>query len=165
MWNHQTVLGNKLTRSGQVASLVAQTVKNLPAMQETWVWSSGQEDPLEKDVAAHSSILAWENPWAEKAGGHSPRGREESGTTEWLTHTHTHTHTHGWWRASHYSGNASSKEPACRCRRHKKMWAPSLRREDPLEGGMVTQCSILAWRSLVGYSPWGHKELDMTEAT
>ena len=83
-----------------------------------------------------------------------------------VTNTHTHTHTHmDGWRASHYSGNASSKEPACQCRRHKKMWAPSLRREDPLEGGMVTQCSILAWRSLVGYSPWGHKELDMTEAT
>ena len=40
------------------ASLEAQTVKNLPAVQETWVWSLGQEDPLEKEIATHSSILA-----------------------------------------------------------------------------------------------------------
>ena len=46
----------------QVTSLVAQTVKNLPAMQETQVRSLGQEDPLEKDMATHSSILALENP-------------------------------------------------------------------------------------------------------
>ena len=45
------------------ASLVAQLVKNLPAMQETWVWSLGWEDLLEKEMAAHSSILAWRIPW------------------------------------------------------------------------------------------------------
>ena len=45
------------------ASLVAQTVKNLPAMQETWVRSLGWEDPLEKGKATHSSILAWRIPW------------------------------------------------------------------------------------------------------
>ena len=45
------------------ASLVAQLVKNLPAMQETWVWSLGWEDPLEKRKATHSSILAWRIPW------------------------------------------------------------------------------------------------------
>ena len=44
------------------ASLVTQTVKNLPAMQETWVQSLGQEDPLEKGMAAHSSILTWKIP-------------------------------------------------------------------------------------------------------
>ena len=44
------------------ASLMAQTVKNLPAMQETWVQSLGQEDPLEKGMATHSSILAWRAP-------------------------------------------------------------------------------------------------------
>ena len=46
-----------------VASLVAQMVKNLPAMQETWVQSLGQEDPLEKGMAPHCSILAWKIPW------------------------------------------------------------------------------------------------------
>ena len=45
------------------ASLVAQMVKRLPAMQETWVQSLGREDPLEKGKAAHSSILAWRIPW------------------------------------------------------------------------------------------------------
>ena len=44
-------------------SPVAQMVKNLPTMQETWVRSLGQEDPLEKVMATHSSILAWRNPW------------------------------------------------------------------------------------------------------
>ena len=46
------------------AFLVAQLVKNLSAMQETWVRSQGREDPLEEGKATHSSILAWRNPWA-----------------------------------------------------------------------------------------------------
>ena len=45
------------------ASLVTQMVKNLPAVQETWVWSLGLEDPLEKGMATHSNILAWRIPW------------------------------------------------------------------------------------------------------
>ena len=48
---------------------MAQTAKNLPTMQETWVRSLGQEDPLEKGMATHSSILAWKIPWAEVPGG------------------------------------------------------------------------------------------------
>ena len=54
---------------GVWASLVAQTVKNLPVMQETWARSLGQQDPLEKEMATHSSILAWEIPWTEEPGG------------------------------------------------------------------------------------------------
>ena len=50
---------------------VAQRVKHLPAMQETQVRFLGQEDPLEKGMATHSSILAWRIPWAEEPGGHS----------------------------------------------------------------------------------------------
>ena len=50
------------------ASLMAQMVKNLPAMWETWVRSLGQEDPLEKGMAIHSSILAWRISWAEEPG-------------------------------------------------------------------------------------------------
>ena len=50
------------------ASLVAQTVKNLPAVQETQVQSLGQEDPLEKGMATHSSVLAWKIPWTEEPG-------------------------------------------------------------------------------------------------
>ena len=56
-----------LTRRG--VSLVAQKVKNLPAMHETRVQSLGQKDPLEKGMATHSSILAWRNPWTEEPGG------------------------------------------------------------------------------------------------
>ena len=51
-----------------LASLVAQKVKRLPAMQETQVRSQGREDPLEKAVAIHSSTLAWKIPWTEEAG-------------------------------------------------------------------------------------------------
>ena len=47
---------------------MAQTVKRLPAMRETWVRSLGQEDPLEKKMATHSSILAWKIPWTEELG-------------------------------------------------------------------------------------------------
>ena len=50
------------------AFLVAQTVKNLPAMQETWVLSLGREDPLEKEMPTHSSILAWRIPRTEQPG-------------------------------------------------------------------------------------------------
>ena len=49
--------------------MVAQTVKNLPAMQETWVQSLGWEDALEKEMATHSRILAWRIPWTEEPGG------------------------------------------------------------------------------------------------
>ena len=52
----------------------------------------GREDPLEKGMAAQTSILAWEIPWTEKPGGLQSRGRKESDTTEKLTYTHTHTH-------------------------------------------------------------------------
>ena len=47
-------------------------VKNLPAMQETRVQSLGREDPLEKGMATHCSIIAWEIPWTEESGGHGP---------------------------------------------------------------------------------------------
>ena len=50
------------------ASLVAQMIKHLPAMWETWVQSLGWEDPLEKEMATHSSTLAWKIPWTEEPG-------------------------------------------------------------------------------------------------
>ena len=72
------------------ASLVAQRLKRLPAMWETWVRSLGREDPLEKEMATHSSILAWRIPWMEELGGPQSMGRKESDTTERL-HFHFHT--------------------------------------------------------------------------
>ena len=74
---------------------VVRTVKNLPATQETRVWSLGQEDPLEKGMAAHSSMLAWEIPWTEEPGevqfhgGHRVRH-------DWATNSFFHFLTKYW---------------------------------------------------------------------
>ena len=69
--------GNKIWLT--VASLVAQRLKRLPAMQETWVQSLGQEDPLEKETATHSGILAWRIPWTEEPGGLQSTGSQRVG--------------------------------------------------------------------------------------
>ena len=60
-------------------SLVAQTVKSLPTMQETGVQSLGREDPLEKGMATHSSTLAWKIPWMEEAGKLQSMGLQRVG--------------------------------------------------------------------------------------
>ena len=59
-------------------------MKNLLAMQETWVWSLGQEDPLEKEMATHSRILAWRIPWTEAPGGLQSKGSQRVGH-DWVT--------------------------------------------------------------------------------
>ena len=69
------VLDLKLMR----ASLVAQRLKRLPAMRETWVRSLGQEDPLEKEMATHPSIRAWRIPWTEEPGGLQSMGSQRVG--------------------------------------------------------------------------------------
>ena len=61
---------------------MAQRLKRLPTMWETWVRSLGWEDPLEKEMATHSSILAWRIPWTEELGGLQSTGSKESDTTE-----------------------------------------------------------------------------------
>ena len=69
------------------ASLVAQTVKHPTAVQETWVQSLGREDPLEKDMATHSSLLTWKISWTKEIDGlYSPWGHKELDMTEQLTH-------------------------------------------------------------------------------
>ena len=65
---------------GTWAFLVARRVKNPPAKQETWVWFLGWEDPLEKEMATHSSILAWKIPWTEEPG------RLQSMGSQWVVH-------------------------------------------------------------------------------
>ena len=67
------------TRLSNFCSLVAQMVKHLPAMQETWVQSLGWEDPLEKETATHSSILAWEMLWIEEPNRQQSMGLEKIG--------------------------------------------------------------------------------------
>ena len=66
---------NKMSK--QRASLIAQLVKSLAAMQETWVRFLGWEDPLEKEMAIHSSTLAWKIPWTEEPGGLQSMGSQE----------------------------------------------------------------------------------------
>ena len=142
------------------ASLVAQLVKNPPAMQETWVQSLGWEEPLEKGTATHSSILAWRIPWTVYPWGH-----EES--DDWATFTSLH-----FPLILDFIGDTgaeeNAKESACqfrKCKRHGfdpwvgkipwfKEWKPT-----PvfLAGKFHRQ------RSRVGYSPWGQKKLDTAE--
>ena len=78
------------------ASLVAQTVKHLPAMWETQVWSPGGEDPLKKEMATHSSTFAWKIPWTEEPGMlqsmGSPRVRHN-----WATSLHSLRTTQDYW--------------------------------------------------------------------
>ena len=70
------------------ASLVVQVVKNLPAVQETWVWSLGWEGLLEKGMATHFSIFAWRIPWTEEPGGLQSVGLQRVGL-DWVTNTFT----------------------------------------------------------------------------
>ena len=72
-----------------MASQAAQLVKNLPAIQDTWIQFLGQENPLEKGMDTHSSILACRIPWTEEPGRLQVYGAAESDTTK-RSHTHTH---------------------------------------------------------------------------
>ena len=103
------------------AALVAQVVKNPPAMWETWVRSLGWEDPLEKRTATHSSILAWRIPWTVYPWGHF----------------HFHSILFGAFQVA-----LVVKKPACQCRR--PGLDPWVRR--PPGGGHGNTSSILAWR-------------------
>ena len=67
---------------------MAQSVKNLPAVQETLIQSLGREDPLEKEMATHSSILAWKILWTEKSGGLQSMGSQRVGHNLVTKHTH-----------------------------------------------------------------------------
>ena len=80
------------------ASLVAQMVKNLPAIQETWVRSLGWEDPLEKGKTTHSGILTWRIPWTEEPGRLTVHGVAKSQIG--LKRLGTRLHTPSLWKAS-----------------------------------------------------------------
>ena len=129
-------------------------VKNLLAMWETQVWSLGWKDPLEKGKASHSRVLAWRIPQTEEPGGLSSMGSQRI-RHKWATNTFT------WlpWVAQVVK-NLPAMQGIHPC--------SILGQEDPLERGMATHCSILAWRchgqrSLVDYCPLGCKELYTTE--
>ena len=78
-----------------------QRVKHLPAMRETWVWSLGWEDPLEKEMATHSSILAWRIPWTEEPGRLQSTGSQRVG--------------HGWVTSLSFSSFFTSVWDECNC--------------------------------------------------
>ena len=88
------------------ASLVAQMVKNPPAMQENWVWSLGGEDPLEKGTASQSGILAWRIPWAEEPGGLQSKGLQRV-RHKLATNTFTFFFFHYWQMEIFYSPKQS----------------------------------------------------------
>ena len=122
-------------------------------MWETWVRSLGREDPLEKEMANHSSILAWRIPWTEELGGLQSTGCKESDKTERL----------------HFHFGASLVVQRLKCLPTMwETWVQSLGQEDPLEKEMATHSSILAWRipwmeELGGLQSTGCKESDTTE--
>ena len=73
-------------------------LKNLSAMRETGIRSSSWEDPLEKEMATHSSVLTWEIPWSEEPGSYSPRGRKGH---NWATNTFTFIWEANWFCHKH----------------------------------------------------------------
>ena len=81
-------VGHAWVTNTHFTSLVNQTVKNLPEVQETWFWVLGQEDPLEKEMATHSSILAWGIPWTKEPGGLQSTGSQRV-RQNWVTSTFT----------------------------------------------------------------------------
>ena len=111
---------------------MAQRLKRLPPMRETWVRFLGWEDPLEKEMATHSSFLAWRIPWTEEPGRPQSTGSQRV-RHDWAT---------------------SLLQVVPLLASNNKYYL--MRRQD-VPGESHGQ------RGLVGYSPWGHKELDMTE--
>ena len=116
------------------------------------VRSLGREDPLEEGMATHCSILAWIIPWTEELGGLQPMGSQRVGhdlatkppPPYTLTYTHTHTHIHTYGHLHIYiafPGGSDGKESAC----DMGNLGLSPGWEDPLEKGMATHSSILAW--------------------
>ena len=144
--------------------LVAQVVKNLPAMQETQVLSLGREDPLENEMTTHSITLAWRIPWTGEPGGLWSIGSQRVGH-DWVTFIF------------HYSKKRWASKVAVVIKNplanpgDRRDVAQSLGWEEHLEEGMATHFSILVWRIPIDrgarqttYDRWGCKESDMTEA-
>ena len=97
------------------ASLVAQNLTSFPSMQETCIWPLGREDPLEKGMAAHSSILVWRTPWTEEPGGQQSMELQRV-RHDWVTnpswvyicvYIYTYIHVHGFTK---YSGMFSNTD-------------------------------------------------------
>ena len=117
-------------------------VKNLPAMQETWVQSLGQEDPLEEGMATHSCILAWRIPWTEEPGGLWSIESQRVGHVSTLTHIYIIQENPSLLRFLAFLVAQMVKNlPAMQ-----ETWVQSLGWEDPLEKGTAAHTIILAWK-------------------
>ena len=131
------------------SSLVAQRLKHLPPMQEARVWSLGWEDPLEKEMVTHPSILAWRIPWTEKPGRLPSMGSQRV--------------RHDWATSLSLSLVAQMLKGLLTVQ---DTWARSLGWEDPLEKEMANHSSTLAWEISWTEEPGGlhgvANELDMT---
>ena len=110
-------------------------VKNMPAIPETWVWSLGREDPLKKEMANNSSILARRIPWTEEPG---------------RLYSHGITKSQTWWSNLH----TQSIIILFYTQRWRRQWHPT---------PVLLPGKSHGQRSLVGCNPWGRKELDTTE--
>ena len=171
--------------SGVGASLVAQMVKCLPAVRETWVWSLGREDSLEKEMATHPSTLAWKIPWMEEPGRRTVHGVAKNRT--WLNDFIFFFFKWFWLIGRMYKVPLMPFPPV--------LWPPDAKNwligKDPdagrdwrLEEKGTTEDEMVGWHhwfdghefeqalgigdgqgSLPCCSPWGHKELDMTNWT
>ena len=160
-------------------------VKHLPTMRETWVWSLGQEDPLEKEMATHSSTLAWKIPWMEESRRLQSMGsqRVELDMTEWL-HFHFYTSFILIYSEKAMVPHSSilawkipwMEEPgglqSMGSQRVGHDWGTSLspftfmhwrRKWHPTPVFLPGESQ--GWRSLVGCHLWCHTESDTTEVT
>ena len=145
---HYKICRHQQENTGRLQkTLVVHKVKHLPAMRETWIQSLDQEDPLEKEMATHSSTRAWYIPWTEEPGTATVHGVTES-RTQRSNFTVFHFPTSG----------TSGKEPACQCRRHKRHgfdpWVgkiPCRRAWQPTPVFLPGESH--GQRSLEGYSP------------
>ena len=151
-------------------------VKCLPTMQETWVRSLGWEDPLKKEMATHSSILAWKIPWMEERGRLQSMGSQIVGH-DWATSL-THKRLYTIWLISlsvipsiQFSCSVVFDSLRPHGLQHARPSCPSRSIHIIANDRMF---SFFKWltnnplhiyneqRSLAGYSPWGRKESDMT---
>ena len=129
-----------------MASLVAQRLKHLPGMLETWVRSLGWEDPLEKEMATHSSILAWRIPWREEPGGVQSMGSQRV-RHDCIILSLTFQCINICWLSFSYLFFCT-----CESVTHSLKVATEIVATDPLEKEMVTHSGTLAWKI-----PWTEK--------
>ena len=141
-------------------SLVAQTVKNLPAVRDTQAWSLGQEGPPETGKATHSSIFAWRILWIEEPGG-----SKELDMTEWLTLSLSQLERQDFKNCFSPQGHPrwlSVKESACQGRGHQRRlhpWGLIPGGDYLMEEEMATHSSILTWKIQWTEEPGGQRSM------